>query len=135
MNWQDRTRNWTPPTLRETVAGMAELINQAAVEERNAHASVQRFNPGDERLTKAQGDVRRCAADQRHWRQQLEYYRGLLDRFPHLADKPTHDAQRADYRQPAMRKTGNTILRSVPPAPHWSEREPGADDLDPSVPF
>lgn len=131
MNWTDRTRTWTPPTLRETTAAMQENINASAVEERNAHAGVERFPPGDERLAKAQRDVLRCPADQRHWRQQLEYYRGLLDRFPHLADKPTWDAIGADYARatPIRRREG----AGVTPI-RRAEREPGEDDLS-SVPF
>jgi hypothetical protein len=133
MSWIDRSRNWTPPTLRETVAAMQENINASAREEANAHAAVQRFNPGDERLRKALVDVDRCRCEQQHWRRHLEYWKGLLARFPELAEKPSADAARADYARPVRRKD-NVI--PMPAAPHWSERErePGEDDLG-ALPF
>jgi hypothetical protein len=129
MNWQDRTRAWIPPTLNETVAAMQENINAAAIDERNARADVQRYNPGDERLKRAQLDVVRYAADQRHWRAQLAYWRGLLDRFPQLADVPAAEAVKADYARPVRR-----VAKVIPMPTHWAEREPGGDDLE-EAPF
>jgi hypothetical protein len=108
---------------------MQENINAAALEERSAHAAVQRFNPGEERLAKAQLDVVRCGHDQRHWRDQLAYWRGLLDRFPHLADSPAAEAVKADYARPVRK-----VAKVIPMPTHWSEREPGEDDLS-EAPF
>ena len=131
-------RDWKPPTLRETVAAMQENITQAARMEANAAAAVQRLQPGDERLNNAIDDKTRFFHDQKHWRAQLAYWRGLLVRFPELAERPAAEAAKADFARPG--RPGKVVPMGAgerAAAPHWSEpreREPGSDDFD-ELPF
>ena len=132
MTWQ-HARGWTPPTLREVVAGMQANIAQAQREESAAEAAMMRFQPGDERLNEAKSAHLRARCEQPHWREQLRYWRGLLERFPELAERPAEEAVKAASGKPVDSKPAEA---GAPP-PHWTEareRQPGDDDFD-RIPF
>ena len=126
--WKQRASRWQPPTLRQVVADLQVNIADAAKRESEAHAAIRIYQPGDERLGMAMEDSRRYHHEQKHWRDYLEYHRGLLQRHPGLADKPAEVAYKRDRApQPAPVRMGHVVPLPNPPA---------ENDIDDSeVPF
>lgn len=132
MSWQDRRREWTPPTLRELVeVSMPANVEQAARDEARARRAVELMEMTDKRIGEARADVRRYISEQSHWRRELEYWRGLLRRFPAYAERPATDVLKAMTGDAGVEPA--KVLR-----PHWNEpreRVVGEDDADDSIPF
>lgn len=134
MSWRDKARSWVPPTLRETVAAMQLNAERAEQARRNAVADTTKFQPGDPRLGQAMEDVGKYAAEEPHWRAYGDYYRGLLQRYHDLADRPALEAVKREKDSPAPAK-----VLPMRETPHWSEpaaeRVPGGDDFEEPLPF
>ncbi len=124
--WQARAARWVPPTLRQMIGDLQANINDAARREADARAAARVYQPGDERLGMAIEDTKRYVAEQKHWREYLAYYRGLLERHPGLADKPAEEAIKRDRAaKPAPVRMGAVIPLPNPPA----ENDISDDDI------
>lgn len=121
--------SWAPPSLRTVIQSMQENIAEAARLEGEARRRVASLGDGLMRTgaapaealalkgqrDQAERDAIRYRSEQVHWREYLEYYRGLLRKFPLLADRPAEEAVKRDFA-----KTAN-VIDMEPARPHWSE--------------
>lgn len=129
MTWRQRSAKWTPATLREVIWGCQHSIDEAARNEAHARQAFNLYQPGDARLGQAMEDAPRFAAEQKHWRQYLDYFRGLLERHPELGDRPAEEAVKADMRRDVKPPNGVNGAQVIP-LPN-----PANDIADEEIPF
>lgn len=89
----------TEPTLAEVVDGMEQNVAEAVDRLSNAEARIERGPVGDPAVEAAKEVARRARYDQAHWREQLSWWRWLLDNYPEYAEKPARKASEAHWRE------------------------------------
>lgn len=114
--FKENTMKEQPTTLREASDGAQALIGETM--EQLKTLAYGKYHEGSRVIvTQDQAEIARLRmrfnAEVKHWQKQRDYWRGLLDKFPHLADRDCAEAITAKW----SRAAGTVANVPAKPAP------------------